>query len=334
MLKDRLFWGRKTRLFTLQWHLTNACPYHCQHCYDRSNLNHLELAEALRVLLDFQGFCSRQQVKGHISLSGGDPLLYPSFWELYKAIADEWITVSILGNPISSDSVKRLTESQMPTYYQVSLEGLQDYNDRIRGAGHFDSVIKFLAVAKKYRMRTSVMLTLHNDNMNQVVPLGERLRGLTSRLSYNRLSQVGEGVYLSVPHRSAYEAFSHQYLVARRSNPILGLKDGLLNIPLKNENHRLFGGCTGFGCGAAFNFLAMLPNGEIHACRKFPSLLGHFEDRNFESIYFSPEAKKYRQGSLACRGCKLSKNCGGCMAVVHGQGGQVFLDRDPQCFMN
>ena len=31
-----------------------------------------------------------------------------------------------------------------------------------------------------------------------------------------------------------------------------------------------FGGCTGFGCGAAFNFMAVLPDGEVHACRKVP----------------------------------------------------------------
>ena len=35
MIRDRWFFGRATRSFTLQWHLTNACPFHCRHCYDR-----------------------------------------------------------------------------------------------------------------------------------------------------------------------------------------------------------------------------------------------------------------------------------------------------------
>jgi selenobiotic family peptide radical SAM maturase len=334
MLKDRLFRGRKTSSFTLQWHLTNACPFHCQHCYDRSERSLLTLADAFKVLADFQAFCTRRQVAGHISLSGGDPLWYPGFWELYQAIADAWIPLSILGNPIPRTQVERLIAIQMPTYYQVSLEGLPDFNDRIRGRGHFDQVLQFLAVAKELRLRTHVMLTLHDGNQDQVLPLGEQLRGLTHRLSFNRLAQVGEAIGLTVPDKTAYAAFAREYLKARRDNPGLGLKDGLLNIQLQQWGRRLFGGCTGFGCGAAFNFVALLPNGEVHACRKFPSLLGNVAAANLDAIYHSRLAKKYRHGSVACQHCGLRRVCGGCMAVVHGQGGQVFADRDPQCFMS
>jgi len=332
MLKDRLFWGRKTDSFTLQWHLTNDCPFHCRHCYDRSERSPLGLADALKVLADFQNFCARQRVAGHISLSGGDPLWYPDFWGLYQAIAEAWIPMSILGNPISRAEVGRLIEIQMPVYYQVSLEGLPDFNDRIRGRGHFDQVIQFLAVAKEQRLRTHVMLTLHDGNRDQVLPLGEQLRGLTHRLSFNRLAQVGEATGLTVPDKTAYAAFARQYLAARRDNPVLGLKDGLLNIPLHQRGRRLFGGCTGYGCGAAFNFVALLPNGEVHACRKFASLLGRAGVESLDTIYHSRVAKQYRHGSEACGRCRLRQVCGGCMAVVHGQGGEVFVDRDPQCF--
>jgi len=334
MLRDRLFLGRNTRTFTLQWHLTNDCPFHCQHCYDRSERSQLTLPDSLKVLAGFQDFCSHHQLAGHISLSGGDPLWYPDFWELYQAIADAWIPMSILGNPISRAQVERLCGIQMPVYYQVSLEGLPDYNDHIRGRGHFDKVIHFLALAKEFRLRTHVMLTLHQANLNQVIPLGEQLRDLTHRLSFNRLSQVGEAAGMNVPDKTAYAAFAAQYLLARRENPILGLKDGLLNIHLQAWGRRRFGGCTGYGCGAAFNFLALLPNGEVHACRKFPSFLGNVDTESLANIYHSRAAKNYRHGSAACQGCRLRLACGGCMAVVHGHGGRIFRDRDPQCFLD
>jgi len=97
MFKGSSFQGAQTGTFTLQWHLTNDCPFHCLHCYDRSDRSQLALADAFKVLADFQNFCARQKVEGHISLSGGDPLWYPGFWELYQAIADAWIPLSILG---------------------------------------------------------------------------------------------------------------------------------------------------------------------------------------------------------------------------------------------
>ncbi|NDY43751.1 hypothetical protein G3N55_13020, partial [Dissulfurirhabdus thermomarina] len=39
-------------------------------------------------------------------------------------------------------------------------------------------------------------------------------------------------------------------------------KDNLLNALLHREGLPLSDGCTGYGCGAAFNFIALLPDGE------------------------------------------------------------------------
>jgi hypothetical protein len=56
----------------------------------------------------------------------------------------------------------------------------------------------------------------------------------------------------------------------------MGLKDNLLNLVLAEGGEAPFGGCTGNGCGAAFNFVTLLSDGEVHACRKFPSPWGIF----------------------------------------------------------
>ncbi len=61
---------------------------------------------------------------------------------------------------------------------------------------------------------------------------------------------------------------------AERTRPFLGRKEGLLNVLRAEARLPRWGGCTGHGCGAAFNFVALLPDGEVHACRKFPSMLG------------------------------------------------------------
>lgn len=331
MIRERWVFGRKTANFTLQWHLTNACPFHCRHCYDRSARAELDLPEALRVLDDLRAFCRRRRVEPRVSLSGGDPLCYPHFWELYRSIAEAQISVSILGNPITPDTIRRLLEIQSPTYYQVSLEGLREHNDAMRGAGHYDRVLAFLDTARRVNLETHVMLTLTRDNFSQVIPLGEQLRGLTARFTFNRLAQVGEGADLALPDREQYAEFLKEYLAARRTNPVFGFKDNLFNIVRHRHGRRLFPGCTGHGCGAAFNFVALLPDGEVHACRKYPSLLGHVRETNLEAIYSGAEARRYRAGSLACRGCSIRNQCGGCPAVTFGAGLEPLKDRDPLC---
>ncbi len=332
MIRERWLFGRSCRSFTLQWHLTHACAFHCAHCYDRSDRSSPSLGEALRIVADLQVFCARNRVAPHVCLSGGDPLAYPHFWALCEHLSREDIPLSLLGNPIAPHQISRLLETATPRSYQVSLEGLEEYNDRIRGAGHYRQCLRFLADARRLGLRTHVMLTLGRGNLDQVLPLAEELRGLTHRLTFNRLCQVGGGASMEIPTQAEYEAFLGLYHEQARSNPLLGLKDNLFSLLRVRQGEAPRGGCTGHGCGAAFNFVALLPDGEVHACRKFPSLLGNIGTRTLCELYEGPAARAYRRGPEACLACSLRDHCKGCMAVTHGQGLDPLRHCDPHCF--
>jgi selenobiotic family peptide radical SAM maturase len=334
MLRDRMLLGRKAGSFTLQWHLTNACEGDCRHCYDRAPRDVMPLDEARRTFEGFLAFCRSHRVRGQVCLTGGNPLLYPGFFALYEAIAAAGTPISILGNPASEQTIAAMAAIRRPTSYQVSLEGLPEHDDQIRGADHFARTLRFLGILREAEIRSVVMLTLTRENLSQVLPLAESLRGRADRFTFNRLSPVGNGASLQGPSREEYAAFLHRYLQAARRNPSLGLKDNLFNIFRYHHGRPLLRGCTGFGCGAAFNFVALLPDGEVHACRKFPSLIGNIRTQELETIYASEAARRYRRGSEACRRCPIRKRCGGCLAVAHGHGLDVFRQRDPHCFMS
>jgi selenobiotic family peptide radical SAM maturase len=320
--------------FVLQWHITQACDLHCKHCYDRSDRSPLPLDQALRILDDVQEFCAAKCVRGYITFTGGNPLLYPHFTEVYRAASERGFLLSILGNPTPRGQIEELLAIQDMHHFQISLEGLAEHNDDIRGAGHFAHSIEFLKVLRDLDVYAIVMLTLTKDNIDQVLPLAETLRGLTNSFTFNRLSQVGEGANLQLPSPDRYARFLEQFLEAADGNPIISLKDNLLNIMLQQRGKELFGGCTGFGCGAAFNFVTLLADGEVHACRKFPSLIGNIREQGLAEIYDSEIARRYRTRSSACRACSLRPVCGGCMAVTYSHGLDVFHDRDPYCFID
>ncbi len=332
MLSDGRLFGRRAGCFTLQWHLTNACELECAHCYDRNERSELSLAAACEVVEQLSSFCQRKRVGGHVCFTGGNPILYPHFGELYQMVAERDLRITILGNPVAPRWVGNMLKIRKPDYYQVSLEGLEEHNDLIRGPGHYRRVLEFLPVLRSAGIRANVMLTLTRANLGQVLPLCEALRDKVDRFTFNRLAQVGKGAGLESPTRDEYVAFMKSYIVASRSNPVMGFKDSLFNIARHHFRRPRFGGCTGFGCGAAFNFLAVLPDGQAHACRKLPSPVGHLLDGGLEAAYDSASAQRYRNGSRACRFCRLRNVCGGCLAVTFGQGGDVFSDRDPHCF--
>jgi selenobiotic family peptide radical SAM maturase len=330
MVTERRFFS--SPVFTLQWHVTQVCDLHCKHCYDRTDRSPLKLADGLRILDDLREFCLKNHVRGQVSFSGGNPLLYPHFLDLYQGASDRGLGIAILGNPTPREKMEELLAIEKPLFFQVSLEGLEEHNDLIRGPGNFRRVLRFLEVLRELDIPSMVMLTLTRDNMDQVLPLAEVLRGRTDHFNFNRLALVGEGAKLHLPEKEDYRAFLEAYMKAAETNPIMGLKDNLLNLLRYQKGMELFGGCAGYGCSAAFNFLAVLSDGQAHACRKFPSLIGNVLEDSIDQVYNSPMAQKYRAGCKACQSCDIRPVCGGCLAVAYSLDMDIFNEQDPFCF--
>lgn len=320
-------------VFTLQWHITQACDLHCKHCYDRSDRTPLKIDAAYRILDDLYEFCRGKAVRGQVSFSGGNPFLYPYFTQLYRAASERGFGLAILGNPVDRKKIEDILEIEKPVFFQVSLEGLEEYNDEVRGPGHFVRTLEFLDLIRDLGIYSMVMLTLTKGNMDQVLPLAEVLRDRADLFTFNRLSLFGEGATLLLPTREEYAVFLEHYLAASKHNPVMALKDNLFNILHHQKGMELFGGCAGHGCSAAFNFLSLLSDGEVHACRKFPSFVGNILASNLSEIYDSSRARRYREGCAACASCAIRPVCGGCLAVTSSLGLDAFEKRDPYCFL-
>ncbi len=318
--------------FALQWHITQKCDLHCRHCYDRSDRKPLKLDQAIRILDDLYDFCKQNHVCTQVTFTGGNPLLYPHFYELYRETADRGFFIAVLGNPVSKRQMKEMVAIQKPAFYQVSLEGLQKHNDYIRGQGHFNRVLDFLLVLKEIEVYSMVMLTLTQENIGEVIALAEALRGYVDLFTFNRLAMIGEGADLGSVSPSNYPSFLEEYIEAAKVNPHMSLKDNFFNLVLHEREKPYTGGCTGFGCGAAFNFVSLLADGEVHACRKLHSPIGNIQHQSFAEIYHSEQAKRYRAGSSACQECEIRTVCGGCLAVSQGFGRDIFTEPDPYCF--
>jgi selenobiotic family peptide radical SAM maturase len=324
------FFSSKT--FTLQWHVTQACDLNCRHCYDRSERKTMTLQQALRVLDTLHDFCSLHHVYGHVSFSGGNPMLYPHFDRVYKEAADRGFMTAVLGNPMPVDRIEKMMAVQKPGFYQVSLEGMKAHNDYIRGTGHYHRTIDFLKLLGDLGIYRMVMLTLTRHNMDDVLELAESLNGRAELFTFNRLASVGQGAQLPAVTPELFPDFLRAYMKAAKSNPVMAYKDNLFNLLKWREGVPVGGGCTGHGCGAAFNFVSVLPDGEVHACRKFPSWIGNIYEQSLSDIYHGFDAEKYRGGSIACGKCPVRPVCGGCLAVGYGYGIDIFNEKDPYCF--
>lgn len=322
----------RTPTFTLQWHITQECDLHCRHCYDRGSRAFMPLERGIAVLDDLYAFGREHGVHVQVTFTGGNPFLYTHFFTLYRQAVERGFMTAILGNPVERNALQQVLTIKKPEFYQVSLEGLPSHNDSIRGKGHYDSTMQFLALLRMMGVYSMVMLTLTKANVDQVLELAEILRDRVDRFTFNRLAMVGEAAALASVDPQRYRKFLEQYHQAAEHNSILGLKDNLFNLLLYEQGRPLVGGCAGYGCGAAFNFVSLLPDGEVHACRKLPSLLGNIFQNNLTAIYHGKLARQYRLGSRGCHDCPIKPLCRGCPAVSYGFGHNIFSTVDPYCF--
>ena len=166
----------QAEVFTLQWHITQRCNLHCRHCYDRSECADVDLARGLETLDQLRAFCLRHQVGGHVTFTGGNPFMHPDFFDLYQAARDRNLSLAILGNPVTEGELDALLQIARPAFFQVSLEGLEEHNDSIRGRGNFSAILDFLDLLRSKGVYSMVMLTLTRGTLDQVLPLAERLR--------------------------------------------------------------------------------------------------------------------------------------------------------------
>jgi len=287
---------------------------------------------AISLIQELRQFCWNRFVRPQLAFCGHNLLSHPDFFELYQLAADHGLMTAIQSNTADRDTIKRLMGIQRPDYYQVNLEGEEAYNDQIRGAGDFSRTVAFLELLSELGVPNMVQLTLTKGNLHQVIPLAKRVEGITGGLTFNRLALSEAGSRFTLPTPTAYQEFLKQYLAAVPTHPALLVHDNLLNILCEEQGKPLSGGCTGHGCGAAFNIIAILPDGAVHACRKLSSPIGNILTQSLEEIYTSQAAARYREGSTACNGCSLKPVCGGCLAVTASFGHDPLTSKDPYCF--
>ena len=118
----------------LQWHITHKCNLRCIHCYQEDYKNDLSFEEIKKVFCDYLEYIKKNNFKGHIIITGGEPFLHPDFFKVISLFEENNITFGILtnGTLLDEDMVKRLKDFKNLSFVQISLDGTQRMHYSIR----------------------------------------------------------------------------------------------------------------------------------------------------------------------------------------------------------
>lgn len=339
-------------VFTLQWHLTTACPNHCRHCYMESNPRTLPLDSCKKVIDDFKSVLGVWNCDGRIHFTGGDPLLYPHFFELlvYTVSQIPGLIIGILGNPelLTERVVEKLKEKGVYSY-QMSLDGLEKTHDYLRYRGSFKKTLEKIKLLKKFRMRTVIMNTISAVNFQEIPDLvdlvaeeiGVELFGFHRFVPVGRGKEMEEAACFSPSeYRDLLYKINEKYQKHKKARTFFGggeplwtlLEDemGIFDEPPKiSDDNLIWSGCS-IGCSE----LCILEDGTVLACRRLSIPIGRVPNQKIRDIFIlSKRLNKMRRVEKLekCRDCKLLPYCRGCRAMAYAVKGNYFA-ADPHCW--
>jgi len=225
----------------LEFQITDRCNLRCLHCYIGDGFyRDLPLEKIFKVLWEFE------EIQGlRLLLSGGEPLLHPHFWEINEVLRDYKFRSVLLSNGtlITQEAAKKLRVHEV----QVSLDGMKEGHESIRGEGTFDKVLQAIDHLQEANIRVSVATMIHGKNLKE-------FDGLASLIQSKNIGEWN----VDVPCISGRMEENEEFWVSpSEAGPFLqyGYGGGL---------HRSEKNAT---CGA--HLCAIVPNGYVAKCGLF-----------------------------------------------------------------
>ncbi len=333
----------KKRLL-LQWHITERCNAHCRHCYqDERAHSELSLTQLLFILDQYKALLaqwrrlSRRHIGGHITITGGDPLIREDFPQLLGILArhKKWFTFALLTNGLAIDvPTAQFLKSLSPRFVQVSLEGGRSVHDHLRGEGNFDQTVAAIARLVRTGIPTSIAFTAHKANFrefSEIAAIGRKLG--VARVWADRLIPLGRGSTMFHQMLDPNEAW--QLFV--RMDKERAKENGKTRIAMHRALQFMVAGGTPYRCTAGDTLLTILANGDLVPCRRMPLVVGNVMRSDLADLYFGADLFRQLRAvtriSPECTQCRHALTCrGGLRCLSYAVHGDPFR-ADPGCWV-
>ncbi len=151
----------------LELQLTKKCNLKCKHCYlGRAENIEIPIDVSKMVIKDFE---KMQGLK--LMVSGGEPLLYSRFDDLNDFLKDVKLRRVLLTNGIN---LKKMEISSLNfDEIQISIDGLEEAHDKLRGKGTFKQALEGLEYAKNHGYDVSVATMITSYNLKDFKKMSE-----------------------------------------------------------------------------------------------------------------------------------------------------------------
>lgn len=304
--------------FVLQWHLSERCNLKCLHCYQENHKPvELKYEELVNIYNQYKELLKKLKMKGHINITGGEPLCNPHFFKILELIQKDSndISFSILTNgTLITEEIAKKIKSYNPYYVQVSLEGGKKTNDYIRGKNTYEKIAKGIINLKKQDIFTSISFTATKLNYKEFPKVVKYAR------KYN-VNNVWSDRYIPLGDKKDRELAlnfeeTREYLniLNNERNKLIDKKNNITTISMYRALQFQMTNDFAYGCTAGDTLLTVMENGDLVPCRRMPIVVGNLLKDNMYKLYKNSKVLKNLRNNKVpdeCSNCEHSEMCRG-----------------------
>lgn len=324
--------------FVIQWHLDLRCNLACTHCYHPADSRAAAGTPAQRTatLATLLAFLAARPEGGRLHLAGGEPFLCADLPDLVATARGRGVGCRVLSNGtrVSPEQAAALARAGV-LGVQVSIEGLQESHDRIRGEGSFSRALQGVRTLRSAGVQVTLAMTVHQGNLGDLDALAALAAVEADRFYVSRLVPLGRGADLGgMLGAAAWGRVLERLRRLQTRLPIpLALRDPTVRPLLAAPWHARQSPVLA-GCAAGWGTLTVESDGTLMPCRRMGVSLGRLGEVSLQAVWdhhpllASLRDRDQLQG--ACGRCDYRWVCGGCRAFAVQLEGNP-LGADPQC---
>jgi len=321
--------------------VTSRCNLRCKHCRVNEIEYDMTLDEIEQVFKKLNNFKPRG-----VFISGGEPLIRDDIAEIVKK-SKKLAPVTVLNTNsllLTEKKLKELIDAGL-NYIQVSLDGIEELHDYIRGNGTYRETISKMKMINKYsgqiNLHISSVVSLKNiDFMEEfarqileVEKINVQILGFKRFIPNNVLRDSA-----SLGKDGLKKLYQNLELLQKKyeGKTIIASDMPMKNVFNEKKAHKIMEkynlDCV--GCSAGVNGISIRNDGTVTPCTLLYISCGNILKQNLDKIMQNADMIKIKERELKgrCGKCKYKQICGGCRAAAYQISGD-FLEEDSECFI-
>lgn len=272
------------RLMSVLLELTYACNLNCSFCYNDLTLGGQRLSlEQYRALLDDLAFLGVL----NLSLSGGEPLAHPRFFEIASHARRLGFVIRLKtnGHAVRESVARRIRDEVDPFLIEVSVHGAraESHDRQTQVAGSFERLIANIRTMKSLGLRVKANSVLTRWNEDEVEAMLDLFEELDVRLQIDpEVKPMDDGD----PGPLAIEATAEGQARYRRALEARARRNAAARAaPSPAEARKAVMAGTDKHCGAGSNTIAVDPYGRVLPCVQWRLPVGNLHEQRITDIW-------------------------------------------------